>query len=277
MKNALSSFEEKLSSSFSSKPVIEQLTELNSEIELLSNNIQHFKKSSSDENTALQLSLSEIERDHQTKLQKFDEIMLESKQLFTNISKDLEEWKSKTVSNVQQPVLENVGLSKLVHDSRINNLVLSNIPVDYDIEGGSFMESIAKCIGTEFSATNLSWFKRLPSSNSGLHPPVIVVSFVKRNDKINFFKSYLDFVKTKALTLKVLDGNYTDRRIFINEHLGKEGASLFTRVRLLKNAGSIHHFFTINSRMMIKLKEEDNPIPISSKCELDKLLISHSN
>lgn len=153
------------------------------------------------------------------------------------------------------------------------NVLLNGIPKTVDIFKFDFLTSIANEIGMVLNIGDILSTSRVSvrAAVNGARPPSVIVTFVRKCVRNEFFSKYLMYTKNQVLTLKVIDGNLQTSRIYISDHLTKVGTDLYYKTRTLKKEKKIYNTFTRNGIVFVIGKENDNPFPIFSAADLDQI------
>ncbi|EDS36819.1 conserved hypothetical protein [Culex quinquefasciatus] len=102
------------------------------------------------------------------------------------------------------------------------------------------------------------------SRHSTPNESIIVVQFVFRNARNEFYRRYLDH---KALCLRDI-GLESGSRIFVNENLTRTNLGLKAEAMKMKRDGKLKNVFTVNGQIYVKRTSEHRPELVTSTVDL---------
>ncbi|XP_062550394.1 uncharacterized protein LOC134215168 [Armigeres subalbatus] len=103
-----------------------------------------------------------------------------------------------------------------------------------------------------------------PSTAKTPNESIIVVQFVFRNARYEFYRRYLDH---KALCLRDI-GIDSGSRIFLNENLTRSNLGLKQEAMKMKRSGKLKNVFTVNGQIYVKRSTEHRPELVTSTVDL---------
>lgn len=197
--------------------------------------------------------------------------------LTTTIDNNYSNLKSAITPNRDQVVRQfnnNYGVNEeddFYRLGRFNNLLIKNLPRNLDAELDKAIIKISEKMGLSILLSDLSFAKRLPSTNNSNSPPPVLVCFVRRSCRDEFFFNYLKLLKTAPLQLKDLDENFPESRIYIGEHLSKVQSSYQAAAAKLKKSSKLWTYFTRSGCVYIVNNRGDQPVLVDDISLLDAI------
>lgn len=162
-------------------------------------------------------------------------------------------------------------IDQLERQVRMNELIVSGVPLVDNENLSNIMTSISKVINFSGGVDAIESCFRLPSHNNRRRlSPSIIVKFWGGEAKSDFFKQY--FV-TKKLCSTML-GFSAPSRIYVNENLTKRNFEIFCKARDLKKDGKIVRFNTQRGRVVVKLQGSEKSYFVDSLDQLSSLVIN---
>lgn len=177
----------------------------------------------------------------------------------------------KKVQHDETPADQLKFVNQMEQKIRECNILLNGIPKTVEIFKLDFLTAIASEIGMNLNISEISSASRasVKSVENGARPPSIIVTFVRKCVRNEFFSKYLLYTKNQVLTLKSIDGNFQASRIYVSDHLTKGATDLFYKARVLKREKKISNTFTRNGIVFVTGKEGDKPFPVYCVADLD--------
>lgn len=184
--------------------------------------------------------------------------------------------KMKDIENNMESKLNELSTSGNVENERrerLNHFVIYGVPVA--ITGNDILQIVERiCIKYDknFCKDNVQCF-RLNNDNN--YPPILVKFFSRSARDAVFF----NYIKKRDLMLSdVAEGNEIQHRIYINEHLAKQDASIVRECRTLKADKKIQYFFLRNGKIFILIAGNNNKIgPIKNISQLKACTTASTN
>ncbi|XP_073987493.1 uncharacterized protein [Rhodnius prolixus] len=246
-----------------------------------------------DSNDKFEILLGEIGQINQilnTIQQRFSELKIENQGLSTSISSLKTEIKSDFSSlkndlkilNVKSDKLrkENVMFEKkLIYFNSLmvdyeqfrygNRVRLTNIPYSENENLLCIIKAIGEFIGCSIDGNDSDFFYRLKRKSFTPNPPIIL-KFVRRDMKNNFFKLF--WVKKELINIEILSGisEATLKRIYISDDMGPETYRLFSKAKELQKSGKVKYCWSRNGKILIRKEEGLKVVLIKSESDLMK-------
>uniref|UniRef100_T1HGW6 FP protein C-terminal domain-containing protein n=1 Tax=Rhodnius prolixus TaxID=13249 RepID=T1HGW6_RHOPR len=224
-----------------------------------------------DSNDKFEILLGEIGQINQilnTIQQRFSELKIENQGLSTSISSLKTEIKSDFSSLKNDLKILNVKSDKLrkenvMFEKKLINL--NSLMVDYE----QFRYAIGEFIGCSIDENDLDFFYRLKRKSFMPNPPIIL-KFVRRDLKNNFFKLF--WVKKELINTEILSGisEATLKRIYISDDMGPETYRLFSKAKELQKSGKVKYCWSRNGKILIRKEEGLKVVLIKSESDLMK-------
>lgn len=161
-------------------------------------------------------------------------------------------------------------IDQLERQVRMNELVISGVPMVENENLVELMDVICKTIKFSGGGTSIESCFRLPSRTSSRKrtSPSIMVKFWGADAKTDFYKQY--FVSKRLCTSMI--GFATESRIYVNENLTKRNFEIFRMARDMKNQGKISRYNTQRGRVVIQLLGSEQSHAIESASHLSSLI-----
>nr|XP_039255589.1 uncharacterized protein LOC120332413 [Styela clava]XP_039255595.1 uncharacterized protein LOC120332413 [Styela clava] len=150
---------------------------------------------------------------------------------------------------------------------RLENLEFHGIPVKQNEDTDEIVCNIAKMIGVDIKATDISVSHRMPTTGEETRSPAIIAKFVHRKNKIKIFEKR-KFLR--SMTPNTIFSNPS--KIFIAENLTALNKDLYFRARAAKNNCGYKFIWTSNGRVFVKKNAEiKNSLNIRHEDDLSKI------
>lgn len=152
--------------------------------------------------------------------------------------------------------LVNAQLHELQQYSRINNLLVSGIPVTQGENVYDVLKNLAEVLGTPYQRSDICTAHRLKVRKTDSRPPSIVVRFVSRSVKCDWLAAR----KAKGkLSTTELRGSLRKSAIYLNEHLTPMSRAIFNRARDLVKSEKMLYAWVRDCKIFTK-RNEDSPV-----------------
>lgn len=156
-------------------------------------------------------------------------------------------------------------LHELQQYSRINNLLVSGIPVTQGENVYELLKNLAEVVGTPYRRTDICTAHRLKGRKSDPRPPSIVVRFVSRSVKCEWLAAR----KAKGtLSTTELRGSMKKNDIYLNEHLTPMSRAIFNRARHLVKTKQMLYAWVRDCKVFTKTNEDSPVVHIQHLSEL---------
>jgi hypothetical protein len=217
--------------------------------------------------------LIEIENKMDTKLdrladkfdEKLDKLRRELKadikdELLPKISKN-----EKDIKNNTMEIRETKELVQEVEHSlelmwKSSDLIVRGVPVLANENVVSLYQTIAVLIGYDAATTPRARIQRLGQNQpKSKYEPPILISFICRFDKADFYRKY--FANVKKLTLTAL-GFHSSARFYLSENLTKRNQKIFSEALKLKKAKKLYSVSTSSGTIWVRQKSSESATSI---------------
>lgn len=158
--------------------------------------------------------------------------------------------------------------------SRINNVIITGIPVTVNEDMLSILGNVAEILGVSFKKTDVSAAHRLPQRKGATRPPSIVVQFVSRASKAEWINAKK---AKKTLSSVELRGSLPRYDIFINDHLTKHTMAILERARALTKTGQLLYAWVRECKVFVRKLADGPAIRILNLDELDLPVASEAS
>lgn len=168
-------------------------------------------------------------------------------------------------------------IDQLERQARMNELVISGIPLVEKEDLAVLMTEICKAIKFSSNSECIQSQFRLPLGNNvnksnRRRIPSIIVRFWSADAKRDFFKHYIN---SKTLCTSMI-GFSVRSRIYVNENLTKKNFEIFRIARQGKADGKLYQFNTYNGRVFVKVLAVNRLIGVDSIEHLDSLMVTNA-
>lgn len=154
--------------------------------------------------------------------------------------------------------------------SRINNVIITGIPVTPNEDMLSILGNVAEVLHVPFKKTDVSAAHRLAIRKGETRPPSIVVQFVSRASKAEWIRAKK--VK-KTLSSTELRGSLPKYEIFINEHLTHHTMASLERARALTKTGQLLYAWVRDCKVFVRKEPTGPAIRILNLNELEMPIV----
>ncbi|XP_077976186.1 uncharacterized protein LOC144432047 [Styela clava] len=146
---------------------------------------------------------------------------------------------------------------------RLENLEFHGIPVKQNEDTDEIVCNIAKMVGVNIQASDISVSHRMPTGGEETRTPAIIAKFIHGKNKIKIFE------KRKVLRSVKSSAHFSEPpKIFIAENLTALNKDLYFRARTAKNNCGYKFIWTSNGRVYVK-KNADIKNSLNIRCEED--------
>ncbi|XP_077969133.1 uncharacterized protein LOC144422950 isoform X2 [Styela clava] len=146
---------------------------------------------------------------------------------------------------------------------RLENLESHGVPISENENTDQIVCNIAKMVGVEIQASDISTSHRMPTGIEKTRTPAITAKFVHRKNKIKIFEKRKLLRSVKSST----DFKHPSK-IFIAENLTAINKDLYFRARSAKNNCGYRYTWTSNGKVFVK-KNSDVKNSLYIRCEED--------
>jgi len=146
-------------------------------------------------------------------------------------------------------------VQRLDQYSRVDNLLISGIPVTPGENIYVILANIAEVLNIAYSNSDVSVAHRLRAKPNDSRPPAIVVKFVAREIKNLWLAAKR---KKRTFSTTELRGRLDQADIYFNEHLTPHTSAIFYRARQLVKSRTINRTWTRDCQVFVK-RDADGP------------------
>ena len=159
-------------------------------------------------------------------------------------------------------------LNELQQYSRRDCLEIRGIPFHQDEDTDDTVKKVAELIDVDVEDDEISISHRLPTDSKVKRDPAIIVKFVRRNTRDEFYgaRKHLRNKTTKDLGYT----RTTERKIYISESLTRENRKLFNACLALKKELNYKFIWTKNGTTLLRRNGSSPVIAISNSNDLEK-------
>lgn len=186
--------------------------------------------------------------------------------------------KIKTIDNLQKENLDlknkiatlDMRVNDMEQYSKLNNLIIHNIPESRSENVLDVVKTIADRIGVPINSDEIDMAHRLKSNSTSntSRPKNIVVKFISRLTKERFLTS---FRQNKNFSTSNLNIAGPDQQIFINEHLSQFNNQLFKDARHKLKQNGFKYVWTKNCRIFARKEDTSRIKSIQCTGDIEKL------
>lgn len=189
--------------------------------------------------------------------------------LKTSVSQTTEELQNvKAENNSTKTELREIrkAVDDLEQYSRINNLIITGVPVTNKENVYNILANLAMVLGIKYRNEDLSIAHRLGKRNDDPRPPQIVARFVCREVK-NLWLTAVR--KKKGLSTTELAGQLTPGAIYLSEHLTRRTSELYYQARKRVREHTLHQTWTHDCKVFVRKVSDGAAIRITHLQDLD--------
>lgn len=173
-----------------------------------------------------------------------------------------------TVKNLEQKLAVNSDeTDKMDQYLRRDCLELAGIPVIPNEDTNAIVCAVAKNMGVELDDCDISTSHRLPPPRRGKGTPRIIVKFVRRDKKEEFYNNR----KKAGDTAELQCAAYSSNRIYVNEALTPKRKVLFFKCKQVKSEKNYDYLWTKNGKIFMRANEISEIQEIRNESDLNKL------
>lgn len=240
--------------------------------QLVDDAVNSWKKEYTIEINGLKAELAEVRSSQEFISAKYDELMKNYDQLAeTNRSQEtiISQLKNQSTELKTNGAKEASKLDSLDQYGRRQNLEIVGIPITKGENTNAIVTEVAELLQVKIAPGDISTSHRLQSKND--KPPSIIVRFVNRDVRNNFYKNRKAAQNVDLSKLSVKGVNH----IYVNENLTNFRKRLFWKTKQKAKEAGFKFFWTANGNILARKSEDTDPIPINSEKDLD--LINQAN
>lgn len=155
-------------------------------------------------------------------------------------------------------------------DDRLKNFIVYGVPNETEVPVTEIVNKICRKYDVGFTAGAVNCFRLNQQNDAAISTPILCkFSSKEKRDEVFF-----NYIKKRDLCIgDVVDAAGADYRLYINEHLTKEEASIVRKCRQLKREEKIFKFYIRNSRISVALTStKRSAVHVASMSDLDKLV-----
>lgn len=149
--------------------------------------------------------------------------------------------------------------------SRIENIVITGIPVRKDENIREIIKNIAEKVELKIEDSEISTAHRLPSKKS--ETPNIIARLNNRDKK----KELIVRAKAKKLKASVLEWTKENTPIYISNHLTRYTAELLREAKKLRDEGYFEYVWEKDAKILIRKDENSLAVRIKDKSQLETI------
>ena len=229
-------------------------------------NIQEVLSDLSQSMREIRSELAEIEESQSFHTKMYDDLANKNKILGKQVSDN-----KRTIDNLLERIYDLEDdlyyVSEKLEDQerrgRLENLEFHGVPITENENTDEIVCNIAKMIGVNIHATDISVSHRMPTGAQHTRTPAIIAKFVHRKNKMKIFEK-----RKSVRSIKSSAVFKHPSKIFIAENLTALNKDLYFRARAAKNNCGYKFIWTSNGKVFVK-KNSDVKNSLNIRCDED--------